>query len=115
MDVDGARGLVWRAAWRLDTQTGAKAEVELLASCAEAIAEATESAIRCGDDAVQIHGGAGFVRDYIVEKLWRDARQIALCASTPTTSDQLFAALALGAPLDPALVLPTPEIQPIFI
>jgi alkylation response protein AidB-like acyl-CoA dehydrogenase len=115
MDVDGARGLVWRAAWRLDTQTGAKAELELLASCAEAIAEATESAIRCGDDAVQIHGGAGFVRDYIVEKLWRDARQIALCASTPTTSDQLFAALALAAPLDPALVLPTPEIQPIFI
>lgn len=121
MDVDGARGLVWRAAWTLD---GAGSEhwkkkhqgdAELLMRCAEAVAEATETAVRCGDDCIQVHGGAGFVRDFVAEKLFRDAKQIALCTSSATTSDQLFAALALGAPLDPAIVLPVPEIQPIFL
>lgn len=111
MDIDGARGLLWRAAWTLDTKSD---ELEVLARCAEAVAEALEVAQQCGADAVQVHGGAGFVRDYIVEKYMRDAKQIAVCAPTTTTSDQLFAALALGAPLDPALVLPVPDIQPIF-
>lgn len=111
MDVDGARGLVWRAAWTLDR--GAD-DGEVLARTSEAIAEALEVVQQCGSDSVQIHGGAGFVRDYIVEKQMRDAKQLALCAPSTTTSDQMFAALALGTPLDAALVLPTPDIQPIF-
>ncbi len=112
IDVEGARGLVWRAAWTLDTK--GDQELEVLSRCAEAAAEAFEVAQQCGSDAVQIHGGAGFVRDYIVEKYMRDAKQLALCAPSSTTNDQLFAALAMGAPLDPALVLPVPDIQPIF-
>jgi len=112
MDVDGARGLLWRAAWTLDTKGDQDAEV--LARCAEAVAEALEIVQQCGADAVQVHGGAGFVRDYIVEKYMRDAKQIALCAPSTTTSDQMFAALSLGTPLDPALVLPVPDVQPIF-
>ncbi|MGZ3450560.1 MAG: acyl-CoA dehydrogenase family protein [Polyangiales bacterium] len=112
MDVEGARGLVARAAWTFDTRGNDDGEV--LARSAEAIAEALEVVQQCGSDAVQIHGGAGFVRDYIVEKYMRDAKQLALCASSTTTSDQLFAAIALGTPLDPALVLPTPDLQPIF-
>jgi len=111
MDVEGARGLLYRAAWTLDRGGD---ETEILARCAEAAAEALEVAQQCGSDAVQVHGGAGFVRDYIVEKYMRDAKQLALCAPSTTTNDQLFAALALGAPLDPALVLPVPDIQPIF-
>jgi len=111
MEVEGARGLVWRAAWTLDQ---GRDDTEVLARCAEAAAEALEVVQQCGSDAVQVHGGAGFVRDYIVEKYMRDAKQIALCAPSTTTNDQLFAALALGAPLDPALVLPVPDIQPIF-
>jgi acyl-CoA dehydrogenase len=112
MDVDGARGLLWRAAWTLDVK--GDDEREVLARCAEACAEALEVVQQCGSDAVQIHGGAGFVRDYIVEKYMRDAKQLALCAPSTTTSDQLSAALALGTPLDPALVLPVPDLQPIF-
>lgn len=112
MDVEGARGLVWRAAWTLDTKR--EQELEVLARCAEACAEAIEVAQRCASDAVQVHGGAGFVRDYLVEKLMRDAKMLALAAPSATTNDQLFAAVALGAPLDPALVLPVPEVQPIF-
>ncbi len=119
MDVDGARGLVWRAAWTLDTEAEratkkAGGPLEVVARCAEAFAEASEVALRCGEDGIQIHGGAGYVRDVLAEKFFRDARQLALLAPSATTSDQLFAALALGAPLDASTVLPTPEIQPIF-
>ncbi|GAC1355097.1 MAG: acyl-CoA dehydrogenase family protein [Polyangiales bacterium] len=120
MDVDGARGLVWRAAWTLEGAGSVhwkkkhSLDVEVQLRCAEAIAEAGDVAVRCGDDAVQIHGGAGFVRDFLAEKLFRDAKQLALCAPSATTADQLFAAIELGAPLDAALVLPTPDLQPIF-
>lgn len=112
IDVDGARGLLWRAAWVLDTRPDDDAAV--LRHCAEAAAEAFEAVQRGGSAAVQLHGGAGFVRDYVVEKYMRDAKQLALCAPSVATNDALFAALALGQPLDPSLVLPTPDVQPIF-
>ena len=32
--------------------------------------------MRCGDDGVQLHGGAGFMRDFPVEKFMRDAKQL---------------------------------------
>ena len=44
----------------------------------QAARDAHEAAMRCGDDGVQLHGGAGFMRDYAVEKLMRDAKQIGL-------------------------------------
>jgi acyl-CoA dehydrogenase len=118
MDLDGARGLVWRAAWALDVAAASndeKAERVAEMHVAEAVAESLEVVMRTTNDGVQIHGGAGFVRDYLVEKLMRDAKQLALSAPSATTSDLRFATLALGAPLDPALVLPVPEIQPIFV
>ncbi len=109
MDADSARWLLWRAAWAWDCD-----EPTALRHSAQAIPAALEAAMRCGDDAVQLHGGAGFMRDYPVEKMMRDAKQLSLCAPTSTTWDQLATALDLDLPLDPALALPTPETQPIF-
>lgn len=112
MDVESARWMLWRAAWQWD----AKGDDErgcLLAS-AQATAHALEVAMRCADDCVGLHGGAGFIRDVIAEKLMRDAKQLALCAPTSELCDQLATAVELGLPLDPALLLPTPETQPIF-
>jgi alkylation response protein AidB-like acyl-CoA dehydrogenase len=110
MDVDAARALVWRAAAAWDA-----ADKDALLLSAQAIAFAHEAAMRCGDDGVQLHGGAGFMRDYAVEKFMRDAKQIGLCGMTAEHADQLAAALALGVPLDPALVLPTPDTQNVFV
>lgn len=128
MDVDAARGLVWRAAsawdafdrarWGLPTDPKAppapQEHVCLLAT-AQAVATAHEAAMRCGDDGVQLHGGAGFMRDYAVEKLMRDAKQLALCTLTAEHADQLAAATSLRLPVDPALVLPTAESQNAFV
>ena len=116
MDVDASRGLVWRAAAAWDAfDRGEGNEKECLLRSAHAIAFTHEAAMRCGDDGVQLHGGAGFMRDFPVEKLMRDAKQIGLCGMTAEHADQLAGAVALGVAVDPGLVLPTPETQNAFV
>ena len=112
MDVDASRGLVWRAAAAWDAydagDENARREAALLRS-AHAVAFAHEAAMRCGDDGVQLHGGAGFMRDYPVEKLMRDAKQLGLCGMTaeqPISSRRRSSSARRSIP---ALVLPTPE------
>ena len=111
MDVESARSLVLRAAWAWDAGLP---ELEAIAMTANAVAHAQEACMRAADDAVQLHGGSGFMRDYPVEKLMRDAKQLALCMQTGEQADQVFGAIALSTKLDPALVLPTPETQAVF-
>ncbi len=132
MDVDASRALVWRAAaaWDAFDKAGegeggvpaeksdkqrAREEKEALLLSGQAVAFTHEAAMRCGDDGVQLHGGAGFMRDYPVEKFMRDAKQLGLCAMTAEHADQLAGAMALGVPVDPGLVLPTPETQNAFV
>ena len=116
MDVDAGRGLVWRAAAAWDAfDKGEGDEQECLLRSAQAIAFVHEAAMRCGDDGVQLHGGAGFMRDYPVEKFMRDAKQLGLCGMTAEHADQLAGAVALGVVVDPGLVLPTPETQNAFV
>jgi alkylation response protein AidB-like acyl-CoA dehydrogenase len=111
MDVESARWLLWKAASAWDSKLPEK---QALHATAQAAASAFETAMRTADDCVGLHGGSGFIRDVIAEKLMRDSKQLALCAPTAEQLDQLAAAIDLGAPLDPALVLPTPDTQAIF-
>jgi acyl-CoA dehydrogenase len=112
MDVEAARALVWRAAYLWDS--GAPERAALLAT-AHAVSFTHEAAMRCGDDAVQLHGGAGFMRDYPVEKMMRDAKQLQLCGMTAEHADQLAALIELGRPVDPGLVLPSADSQNAFV
>jgi acyl-CoA dehydrogenase len=111
MDVDSSRWLVWKAAHAWDAKLP---EDDALRASAQAVAHALEACMRVADDCVQIHGGSGFIRDLIAEKLMRDAKQLALLCPTSEQFDQIATAIELGLPLDPALVLPTPETQAIF-
>jgi alkylation response protein AidB-like acyl-CoA dehydrogenase len=45
---------------------------------------ASETAVRVGEEAVQIHGGYGYTTDYPVERAWRDAK---LCTIGEGTSE----------------------------
>ncbi len=96
MDTESGRDLVRRAAWAWDS---GREESTCLLYSARAIAHAHEAAMRASDDAVQLHGGAGFMRDVIVEKLMRDAKQMALAGYTAEQADQLAAAVEVGADL----------------
>jgi alkylation response protein AidB-like acyl-CoA dehydrogenase len=116
MDVDASRALVWRAAASWDAfAAGTGAESDALLHTAYAVSFALEAAMRCGDDGVQLHGGAGFIRDYPVEKWMRDAKQLQLCTMTAEQADQLAAAIELGRPIEPAFVLPNADSQNAFV
>jgi butyryl-CoA dehydrogenase len=67
-EIDAARLLARRAAWKQDT--GARFTLE--ASVAKLFA--SEMATRITHKAIQIHGGYGYSREYPVERAYRDAR-----------------------------------------
>jgi alkylation response protein AidB-like acyl-CoA dehydrogenase len=67
-DVDALRLMVWEAAWRLDKGLDATRE------CYLAKMTADDAALRVTDNAVQIMGGHGYIRDNPVEMWLRNAR-----------------------------------------
>jgi acyl-CoA dehydrogenase len=76
-ELDAARLLVYRAAWKKDTEQG---RVSLESAMAKLFA--TEAAQRVIDAAVQIHGGAGLVRGSAVEHLYREIRALRIYEGT---------------------------------
>ncbi len=52
---------------------------------------ASEMACRVADEAVQIHGGYGYIKDYPVEKFYRDVK---LCTIGEGTSEVLRMVIA---------------------
>jgi butyryl-CoA dehydrogenase len=66
--LDAARLLTLRAAWLRDQGKPCNQEA------AQAKLHASRTANYCADEAVQIHGGAGYTDEFPVERLFRDAR-----------------------------------------
>jgi alkylation response protein AidB-like acyl-CoA dehydrogenase len=77
-EIDAARLLTLRAAWLKDL--GASVNKE----SAMAKLYASEAAVRAANEALQIHGGYGFIKDYPVEKFYRDVK---LCTIGEGTSE----------------------------
>ena len=67
-EIEAARLLCLRAAWQKD------AGIDYTESGAMAKLFSAEKAMRITTEAVQIHGGYGFVKEYHVERLMRDAK-----------------------------------------
>ena len=77
-DIEAARWLIYRAGARKNSGkrvTRESAMAKLFAS---------EMAVRVADQALQIHGGYGFIKDYPVEKFYRDVK---LCTIGEGTSE----------------------------
>jgi len=74
--IDSARLLAWHAAWLGDQGRPFGREA------AQAKFYATDVAMRVTTDAVQIHGGNGYTRDYPVEKYMRDAKLMQIYEGT---------------------------------
>ena len=77
-EIDAARLLTMRAAWMKDN--GMKSTLE--SSMAKLYT--SEVAVRAANEAVQIHGGYGFIKDYPAEKFYRDVK---LCTIGEGTSE----------------------------
>jgi alkylation response protein AidB-like acyl-CoA dehydrogenase len=69
MMTDAARLLVWNASWR-----GASGQGFEAAEGSQSKLFAGETAVKVTDEAIQILGGAGYVREHPVERWHRDAK-----------------------------------------
>jgi alkylation response protein AidB-like acyl-CoA dehydrogenase len=88
-EIDAARLLTRRAAWKEDS--GARFSME--ASIAKLFA--SEMATRVTHKAIQIHGGYGYSREYPVERAYRDARITEIYEGTSEIQRLVIAAWAL--------------------
>ncbi|GED22737.1 acyl-CoA dehydrogenase family protein [Halomonas halmophila] len=68
-ELTAARLMVRHAAWRLDAQ-----DPEATAHCAMAKRYATDAGFNVCNEALQLHGGYGYIREYPLERLVRDTR-----------------------------------------
>ena len=69
-EIEAARLLTWQAAWMIDQGYGRKATK--YSSFAKRFA--ADMAMKVTTDAVQVFGGYGYMKEYPVEKLMRDAK-----------------------------------------
>jgi alkylation response protein AidB-like acyl-CoA dehydrogenase len=76
VETEAARYLVWRAGWIKDQGRPSTTETSI------AKLYATEAAVKCANNAIQVHGGSGYVDDYPVERYLRDARVTTLYEGT---------------------------------
>jgi hypothetical protein len=90
VEVDAARLLVQRAAFLKDTGQ----EVTTAASMAKLYA--SEMAVRVANRAVQVHGGYGYVKEYPVERAYRDARIATIGEGTSEIQRLVIARRLLG-------------------
>jgi len=76
VDTEASRALVWRAGFLKDTGQPNTMETSV------AKLYSTEAAVRSANNAIQVHGGSGYVDDYPVERYLRDARVTTLYEGT---------------------------------
>ena len=88
-EIDAARMLIRKAAWKQDT--GGRFSMEA------AIAKlfASEMSTRVTHKAIQVHGGYGYSREYPVERMYRDARITEIYEGTSEIQRLVIAAWVL--------------------
>jgi len=70
-EIEALRSLVYRTAWMLDSGNMGRDFSTMAAMCKLYGSEVLD---RCVDKCLQIHGGMGYMKDYPVERMYRDAR-----------------------------------------
>jgi butyryl-CoA dehydrogenase len=76
VETDAARMLVYRAGYLKDSGRPNSTETSI------AKLYATETAVKCANTAIQVHGGSGYVDDHPVERYFRDVRVTTLYEGT---------------------------------
>jgi short/branched chain acyl-CoA dehydrogenase len=89
-EIEAARLLVYKAAREKD------AGRNFTLTAAQAKLKTGRLAVRCSEEAVQIHGGYGFIEEYPVCRFYRDAKILTIGEGTDEVQ-QMVIARALGA------------------
>jgi alkylation response protein AidB-like acyl-CoA dehydrogenase len=74
--IETARQLTYMTAWRFQNGEYPVREISM------AKLHAARIAVEVADECIQIHGGAGYMREYGVERIWRDLRLNRIGAGT---------------------------------
>ena len=88
--IKAARNLYYEAAWLVDQGT---IDHGLIAM---AKWYAGETAVKCADEALQMHGGYGYLDEYRVQRLYRDAKIVELYEGTKEIEKAIIARTLLG-------------------
>ena len=89
-EIEAARLLVYKAAWEKDQGKN------FSLTAAQAKLKTGRLAVRCAEEAVQIHGGYGYIEEYPVCRFYRDAKILTIGEGTDEVQ-QMVIARALGA------------------
>src|SRR3954467_5124958 len=74
--IESARQMVYVTAWRFNNGEYPVREISM------AKLHASRIAVEVADECIQIHGGAGYMKEYGVERVWRDMRLNRIGAGT---------------------------------
>jgi alkylation response protein AidB-like acyl-CoA dehydrogenase len=90
-DTEAARQLTYKSAWSVDNKDE---QLTTLASMAKEYA--SRVAVDVANEAVQIHGGSGYVDDFDVSRLYRDAKIMQIYEGTTEIQKNVIARELLG-------------------
>lgn len=96
--IEAARLLTYRAAWLADRAIAESADDRSRITRESSMAKlyAGEVAVRVANEAVQIHGGYGFIKDYPAEKYYRDVKLCTIGEGTSEIQRMVIARQLLG-------------------
>ena len=83
-EISAAQMLVYHAAWLADKSNANDGGIRFTRESSMAKLYASEAAVRVANEAVQVFGGYGFIKDYPAEKFYRDVK---LCTIGEGTSE----------------------------
>jgi acyl-CoA dehydrogenase len=89
-EIEAARLLTYRAAWEI-SKGGNPAKIASMAKL-----YASRVAREVANEALQIHGGYGFIKEYHVERFYRDAKITELYEGTSEIQKLIIARALLG-------------------
>ena len=97
--IDAARLLTYRAAWLADRAIASgDSEARITRESSMAKLYAGEVAVHVANEAVQIHGGYGFTKDYPAEKFYRDVKLCTIGEGTSEIQRMVIARQLLSKP-----------------
>jgi alkylation response protein AidB-like acyl-CoA dehydrogenase len=88
--IRAARNLYYEAAWAVDQ---GRMDHSLIAM---AKWYSAKTAVRCADEALQLHGGYGYIDEYRVQRLYRDAKILEIYEGTTEMEKTIISRALLG-------------------